>query len=315
MSITILIPTYRRPNDLYRCLTALQRQTRPADEVLVVVRDSDRETWEFFKTFEVKSLPLKVLTIKVSGVIAAMNLGFETATGDIISITDDDAAPHPDWLERIEAHFTLDKHLGGLGGRDRIYINGTLQDASTHPGASNVVGQLQWFGRMIGNHHVGTGQSREVDLLKGVNMSFRREAIVGLRCDERLKGAGAQVHFEVALSLATKQRNWKLVYDPDVTVDHYIGKRFDEDKRNEFNSLAQRNAVHNETLILLDYLSPMQRIVFLIWSVLIGTRAALGFTQLIRFAPIEGKLAVQKWIASMQGRWLGWITWQQSIHH
>jgi len=168
---------------------------------------------------------------------------------------------------------------------------------------------------MIGNHHIGAGQPREVDLLKGVNMSFRREAIAGLRCDERLKGTGAQVHFEVALSLATKQRNWKLIYDPAVTVDHYIGKRFDEDKRNEFNSIARRNEVHNETLVLLDYLPPVQRIVFLLWSVLIGTRAALGFIQLVRFAPVEGKLAVQKWVASMQGRWLGWLTWQQSIHH
>ena len=45
MKITVLIPTYRRPKDLGRCLEALQKQTRPADEVLVVVRNTDAETW------------------------------------------------------------------------------------------------------------------------------------------------------------------------------------------------------------------------------------------------------------------------------
>jgi len=37
MTITVLIPTYRRPQDLARCLEALQKQTRLADEVLLVV--------------------------------------------------------------------------------------------------------------------------------------------------------------------------------------------------------------------------------------------------------------------------------------
>lgn len=35
---------------------------------------------------------------------------------------------------------------------------------------------VQWFGRVIGNHHLGTGGVREVDILKGVNMSFRQTA-------------------------------------------------------------------------------------------------------------------------------------------
>jgi glycosyltransferase involved in cell wall biosynthesis len=106
--ITVLVPTYRRPQDLLRCLTALQNQTRSPDEVLVVVRDTDEETWNFLKTYRIELLPLRILIVSVPGVIAAMNLGFETAQGDIISVTDDDAAPHTDWLERIEAHFVAD---------------------------------------------------------------------------------------------------------------------------------------------------------------------------------------------------------------
>jgi cellulose synthase/poly-beta-1,6-N-acetylglucosamine synthase-like glycosyltransferase len=304
MKITVLVPTYRRPQDLERCLTALQQQVRCADEVLLVVRDTDDLTHTFLKAFESGTLSLRTVAVTAPGAIAAMNVGFEAATGEIISVTDDDAAPDPDWLQRIEAQFQGDRDLGGVGGRDRVYLGTQLLE-----GAEPLVGKLQWFGRMVGNHHLGVGLAREVDLLKGVNMSFRNSAIAGLRCDERLKGTGAQVHFEVALCLSVKQRGWKLIYDPAIVVDHYPAQRFDEDERKRFSAVATANIVHNETFILLEHSSLPQRLIYGCWALLVGTRSAFGLLQLLRFLPQEGNLALQKWQAAMQGRWQGWQTW------
>ncbi|MCJ8281094.1 MAG: glycosyltransferase, partial [Rivularia sp. ALOHA_DT_140] len=59
MSIAVIVPTYRRSQDLARCLKALQNQTRPADEVIVVVRDTDTETWSFLTAFDSKDLGLR----------------------------------------------------------------------------------------------------------------------------------------------------------------------------------------------------------------------------------------------------------------
>jgi len=87
---------------------------------------------------------------------------------------------------------------------------------------------------------------------------------------------------------------------------------FDEDQRNQFNEIAFFNWVHNETLVLLEHLSPARRIVFLIWAILVGTRKAPGFVQWLRFLPSEGALAGQKLLASLRGRWQGWWTWEQS---
>ena len=314
MKLTVLVPTYRRSADLLRCLQSLEQQTRKADELLVVVRDTDEETWKFLETYRIESLPLRILTVKAPGVIAAMNLGFESAQGDIISVTDDDAAPHADWLERIEAHFTTNTLLGGLGGRDHIHINGIWQNSPTHPIAPPVVGRLQWFGRMVGNHHLGEGTVREVDLLKGVNMSLRRIAISNLRCDERLKGTGAQVHFEVALSLDIQQQGWKLLYDPAVAVDHHLSQRFDEDQRNAFNALACSNIAHNETFILLSHLPPLRRVVYVLWALLVGVRGTPGLVQVLRFLPTEREIVLRRWLATVQGRWQGWQTWQASCH-
>jgi cellulose synthase/poly-beta-1,6-N-acetylglucosamine synthase-like glycosyltransferase len=304
MKITVLVPTYRRPQDLERCLSAIQQQTRAADEVLAIVRDTDDETHAFLKSFDPILPCLRIVTVTLSGVIAAIDAGFAAAAGELIAITDDDAAPHPDWLERIESNFQADPRVGGVGGRDRLYLGTQLV-----AGAAPVVGKLQWFGRMVGNHHIGVGSAREVDLLKGVNMSFRSSALAGLRCDERLKGTGAQVHFELALCLAVKQRGWKLIYDPAICVDHYPAQRFDEDERQGFSAIATANAVHNETSILLDRGSLLQRFIYICWSVLVGTRSAFGLVQLLRFLPQEGSLAIHKWQAAMQGRWQGWQTW------
>ncbi len=299
MAIALIIPTYRRSQDLARCLEALRNQTRPADEIIVVVRDTDTETWSFLAGFDCTTLPLRTATVTITGVVAAMNAGLDAASNDIVAFTDDDAAPHPDWLARIESHYA-DERVGGVGGRDWVYHGSDLED-----GNSGTVGQVRWFGRVIGNHHIGIGEAREVDVLKGVNMSFRRAAIQGWHFDERMKGTGAQVHFELAFSLKLKRAGWKLIYDPQVAVNHYPAKRFDEDRRNSFNQIAFANAVHNETVALLEHFSPLQKLAFLFWATTIGTREAMGLIQWLRFLPSEGLLAGKKLLASWRGRWQG----------
>jgi glycosyltransferase involved in cell wall biosynthesis len=307
MIISVIVPTYRRPLELERCLKALEAQTRSIDEAIVIVRDSDTETLDWFKSSSLIKLPMKLVQVSTPGVIAAMNAGLQNATGDIIAFTDDDAAPHGNWLEKIEACYLADPEVGGVGGRDYIYVNGELWK-----GEKSVVGRLHSIGAVIGNHHLGVGEPREVDVLKGVNMSFRTRAILGEFFDSRMLGSGAQVHFEIEFCLRLKKRGWKLIYDPNLIVDHYFAKRFDEDQRNQFNEVAFFNVVHNETLALMEYMSPMRRLVFLGWSILIGHSSALGLLKLLLFLPREGKLAVKKWQLSLRGRWHGFMTWRKT---
>ena len=60
MKITVLVPTYRRPDDLCRCLDALKTQERPADQVIVTVREDDAETAAFFAGYTAAPLPLQL---------------------------------------------------------------------------------------------------------------------------------------------------------------------------------------------------------------------------------------------------------------
>jgi cellulose synthase/poly-beta-1,6-N-acetylglucosamine synthase-like glycosyltransferase len=311
MKMTVLVTTYHRTKDLARCLEALKQQTRPADEVLVVVRDTDAETWLFLAAFNAEPMPMRTLTVVVPGAIAALNTGLDSAEGEIISITDDDAAPHPNWLERIETYFLGDDRIGGVGGRDFVYYGS--QESWLIEGERKTVGKLQWYGLVIGNHHLGIGEPREVDVLKGANMSYRRAAIGNRRFDRRMRGSGAQVHYEVEFCLALKQKGWKLIYDPAVAVNHYNADRFDEDQRGKFSDIALMNLTHNETLALLEHLPFFQRIMFLMVVTLVGTRSTPGFLQWLRLLPSERNLAGQKLLACQRGRWQGWQTWQRSL--
>ncbi len=306
MNVSVIVPTYRRTLDLKRCLEALKKQIKPASQVLVTVRDTDQETWDFLDQYQVDGLPLEILTVTVPGVIAALNMGLAAAVGDIVTVTDDDSEAFPDWLQRIEHHFVADPTVGVVGGKDWLYENGVLQE-----GECEIVGKLQWFGRSIGNHSQGVGQAREVDLLKGVNMAFRKAALGQLKFDERMLGKGAQVHYEMSFCLSMKRAGWKVIYDPAIAVNHFRAQRFDEDQRYIFNPVANYNQVYNETIVLLDHFHGFRRFVFAIWSIVIGTRAARGLVQMLRFLPKEGKVSIQRWNAAMKGRWRAWQHWQR----
>jgi cellulose synthase/poly-beta-1,6-N-acetylglucosamine synthase-like glycosyltransferase len=304
--VTVLVPTYRRPRDLLRCLEAVSRQTRTADEVIVIVREDDHETREALTGADQHALRLRTVTVAEPGAVQALNAGLRGATGDIVAITDDDAAPRPDWLARIEAYFAADGHVGGVGGRDWVHYGDRVEN-----GARRIVGKVQWFGRTIGNHHLGVGRPREVDVLKGVNCAYRRTAIWHVGFDERLLGTGAQLYWELSLGLQLRRAGWKLVYDPEVAVDHYPAPRFDEDQRRSFRATTFGDMVHNETLVLLEHLSPMRRFVFGFWALFVGTRSAPGLLQWLRLSLYEGRLASTKLRAALRGRADGLKTWRR----
>src|SRR5439155_4056745 len=111
---------------------------------------------------------------------------------------------------------------------------------------------------------------RDVMVLKGANMAFRREAVA---LPQGLRGRGAQVHFELAMSLWAIAQGWRLVYDPAAVVDHFIGPRFGADRRGRPERNAVRDATYNYVAALLSQRPE------LLWrraayGLLVGDRAA-----------------------------------------
>ena len=207
-TIGVMIATYRRPSAIIKCLEGLKHQLLLPNDVIVVAREDDHETTAALTSLTF-SLPIRLVTVNESGVVAARNAGLNASHSDVLAIVDDDTVPHPDWLYQIMDHFRKDPDLGGLGGRDRCF-DGTAFDDRKHA----VVGKIQWFGRVVGNHHLGFGTIREVDVLKGANMSFRASAMVNVRFDRRLKGIGTQPNDDKCFSVAVKSKagSWRMIH-------------------------------------------------------------------------------------------------------
>lgn len=285
-TIGVVVCSYKRTESLGACLEGLARQSRPPDDLVVVVRDDDQDTIGFIEAYRNASAPIRVVRMFEPGVVAARTAGLRTNGCDVVAMIDDDAVPRPDWIERIFDHFAKDPGLGALGGRDQCFTDGAPQAAT-----KDVVGRLLWNGKFVGNHALGRGEARRVDLLKGANMSFRAEAVAAMSFDARLRGRGAQPCEDLAISLALRDRGWGVVYDPAVLVDHYEGAR-DEVRHYAGQGSADwsgfSDSVYNQLVAVWDSLSPGRRVLSMVYFALVGTRATPGLVQAIRFTPALG---------------------------
>jgi glycosyltransferase involved in cell wall biosynthesis len=305
MKLTVAIPSYRRPPDLRRGLAALTKQERPPDEVLVIARKDDVATHEAAREFSA-ALPVRLELVEAPGVVEAYNRALDVAGGDLLSFIDDDAVPHPDWTRRVVETFESDPELAGLGGRDHIFQNGAWVE-----GAKRVVGVVRWYGRSTGWHHLGVGPRRDVDVLKGVNMSFRMNAVGKTRMDRRLRGSGAQWHCEMKFCLDLRKQGKRLAYDPAIVVDHFPGVRYGEDQRVFFHPAAYEDEVHNSTLALLEYLHPAAWLLMGPYALLVGVSTGyFGLVQALRFWPKMGNLVWLKAASSARGAWAACKTWK-----
>lgn len=122
--LSVVIPTYRRPDLLARCLASLKAQdcARERFEVVVVDDGSGDHTPEVLAdaaaTDEIHLVPL--LQAKNAGPAAARNRGVTAARGRLILFLDDDVVATPDLVSRhIALHETAqDVSLGVLGRVD-----------------------------------------------------------------------------------------------------------------------------------------------------------------------------------------------------
>lgn len=266
LTVAVVVPTFRRPESLERCLRALARQTVAAERVVVIARAGDEETAAVLPRLRAQVLEFDQVVVRKSGAIAAIEAGLGRCSEDVVAHTDDDAEPYPDWLERLRAGYA--PGIGGVGGRD--FIEGMEPGAMS---AGPVVGRLTWFGRLHGNHHLGRGSAREVHVLKGVNMSLRREL---WHLDHALRGEGAQVHWEVGLCLRARREGWRFVYDPGVRVAHFPAARYDDDARDAPSLQARADAEWNYAYLVARHLPLWRAPVAAVYLLAVGTRRAPG---------------------------------------
>jgi glycosyltransferase involved in cell wall biosynthesis len=106
VKVSVIVPTYKRPSLLKRCIEALISQDFPENqyEIIIVTDGIDEDTnqmlaqsglFDFFNNIFCYSLPFK------KGPAAARNAGWRIAKGDLILFTDDDCIPDFNWIKNL----------------------------------------------------------------------------------------------------------------------------------------------------------------------------------------------------------------------
>ena len=123
--VSIVVPTYARPERLRECLVSLARQTMPGDTFEVVVVDDGSPQPVVPPEATTPAGPtIRIIRQQNAGPSAARNRGAAEARGELIALTDDDCLPMPDWLESlVTAHRQCPDSL--VGG---ITFNGLTND-------------------------------------------------------------------------------------------------------------------------------------------------------------------------------------------
>jgi GT2 family glycosyltransferase len=285
-TLGVVIPSYGRPDALARCLAAIRTQQRTPDDVVVALRAADLESAEV-----ASAAACRVVTTEAPGVLAAMIAGTRALTTDLVCFTDDDAVAPSEWLVRLVALFDSSPRVGGAGGRDVII---DPDGAPRSERLTSSVGRVAWFGRHVGNHHVGSGPARDVAFLKGVNSAYRRAALglpVGLR------GDGAEAHYEIAVGRYARSKGWRLVYDPSVQVEHHPAPRKGIDQREGPDAAAVSDASYN-LVVAIGGARGLARVPY---AVLAGDRGSPGLAR-AAVAAVHGDAATRaRLVPSLRG--------------
>jgi len=301
-AVTVLVPSFRRPDALLSCLDGLLAGSCLPDQVVLVLRDTDGDSREALDAWRAENPDgaqlVDLAEVVQPGQMAATNAGLAISTGDVICFIDDDCVPTQRWLERLLSHYAEPDVLG-VGGRDIVH-DGDAIAGEPQP----QVGVLTWCGRMVGNHHQPSfDDARRVAHLKGANMSFRREVIPPF--DLYLRSG---VFNDTDVSLGATADGGMLIYDPLAAVDHYPKPRFDGHERDTENLVAVYDLAHDYAYVMLKHLDGPRRAAFTIFALLVGQHWRYGLLRMLVRLPRERSLAVRRWRAAMGGLRQAWRT-------
>jgi len=113
-SVSVVIPTWNRKNDLRQAIESILSQTYKNVEIIVVDNHSTDGTIEMIDN---EFPDIKLIKMPKNIGIAGWNHGFKEANAEYIVAMDNDALLERDWIEKAIKEFKRDDDLGAVAGR------------------------------------------------------------------------------------------------------------------------------------------------------------------------------------------------------
>ena len=134
--VSVVVPTRNRPDRLAVCLAALERQTQP-DLEIVVVDDASRDA-DAVAAVVAAAPRARLVRGAGRGPAAARNVGVRAARAPVVCFTDDDCEPVPNWAVALADRLAdiadaADAVAGPTrNGRTRSVVAAAAQAVATH---------------------------------------------------------------------------------------------------------------------------------------------------------------------------------------
>lgn len=217
-TVSVIICTRDRPEQLEQCLQSLQKLSEPPHEIIIVDNAPQTEQTRHL----VRDMPsIRYVLEPRPGLSVARNTGVRHSTGEIIAFTDDDVIVHPDWLSRLRQSFEDSQVMA---------MTGLILPAQLETEAQLIfevgLGNFGWgyqvkiFDQQFfrATKHLGVPVWR---IGAGANMAFRRSVFEAVgHFDERL-GAGASGCSEDSeYWYRVLAKGWTCKYEPSAVVFH-----------------------------------------------------------------------------------------------
>lgn len=251
MKISIIIPTYGRPENLKNVFNSLESQDCKDFEV-VIVEGLDLEKTKNFLRKNKTSFPIKAIKQSGRGLVNAVNEGVEHAKGSIVIRTDDDVVFSKSWLKLIKETFAMSDKVGGVSGptiippdrldnRELFYYLGKFVNPPNL--FWKIIGKIylslvldnQPFrvGKICksGNFSPGSNYSScldlkepvEVDYLEACNYAVRKDLVKKVGgFDEGYVGIGDW--HEPDLCFRIRKLGYKLYFNPEARLNHMLSR-------------------------------------------------------------------------------------------
>lgn len=222
MRFSVVLPTFKRPEILKRCLEALQAQDFNKDNFEVVVIEDggsdNSKTSEITRSFG-KTLPVRYFSKSHEGQGVARNLGIKEARGEIIIFIGDDIFPDRNFLkEHDEAHFIHrgdnEAVLGFVEWHPELTVTPLMQFMTTGGAIFGKFGGHQFAYDLLESK-----EEANFRFFYTANISLKRKLLLDHPFDPWFSGYGWE-DIELGYRLQ-KHANLRIFYHPKAIGYHY----------------------------------------------------------------------------------------------
>ena len=300
-TLSVCVPTAKRPKMVNRLLDNLLHQTRMPDEILLVDASSDEETKKTVEACDAKYPPGVLHWVKSDlGLTLQRNVGIDSISNDYICMLDDDVVLEPDCLEKMvnfldssegKSFAGVSAYIANEYGRNyykyqKLYHKLGLYDGQLRPGRWLYSGEFLQLSTLRPFEGVYVSEF----LPAGAAM-FRRAVISEIRPNPKFVFGGEDKHWTLRIS-----QKYKLGVLGEARLRH---EHFQGGVRKP--RLRQgRISMRNKAIILRDcdpHPTFKRYVVFIVYHLIDMIRMTVTYTLKSRWNDFD-------WIV---GHWLGWL--------